>query len=67
MEDIRLPDLWAKSKERPDIIVYTDGTKTKVVVVAEVRSSSMVYTERKATFALYSDCYAVPTTKYKKL
>ena len=44
-----LSDLCSKSNQRPDIIVYTSASKTKVVMFAEVRSSPMVYMERKAT------------------
>ena len=43
-----LPELCSKAHERPDIIVYSDGCKRKVVVTGEVRSSPMLWTERKA-------------------
>ena len=52
MHHFDLPELWAKSKERPDIIVYTNcnGNKTNIAVVAKVRSPPMIHMERKATF-----------------
>ena len=49
IEDVvYLPGLCSKAHERPDIIVYSDGYKRKVIVTGEVRSSPMLWTERKA-------------------
>ena len=43
--------LVSSSHERSDIVVYANESQNKVVVTAEVQSSPMVYTERKATIA----------------
>ena len=42
-----LPDLCTTPKERQDIVVYADWSKTKIVFTAEVLSSPMLWTERK--------------------
>jgi len=44
----QLPALSASSKERHDIVVYADGSKWNVLLTVEVRSSPMLWTERKA-------------------
>ena len=44
----QLPALSASSKERHDIVVYADGSKRNVLLTVEVRSSPMLWTERKA-------------------
>lgn len=47
-----LPYWCVKSIQRPDVIVYTDNTKKKVAVTVEIRSSPMLWTERKAIFGV---------------
>ena len=43
-----LPTMTSTSRQRPDIVVYMDSTETVVGFRAEVCSSPMLYTERKA-------------------
>ena len=44
-----LPELCSSSAERSDIIVYTDSEKKRVVLTGEIKSSTMLMTERKAS------------------
>ena len=43
-----LPELSSKSKERPDIVVYADWSKKRIIFTGEVRSSPVLWMERKA-------------------
>ncbi len=42
--------LSVSSKQRCDVVVYTDEKHQKVILTVEVRSSRMLWTERKATY-----------------
>ena len=44
-----LPQLCSNSIERSDIIVYTDSGKKHIVLTGEIKSSPMLWTERKAS------------------
>jgi hypothetical protein len=43
------PILSASTRERADIVVYADESKKKVLLTLEIRSSPMLWAERKAT------------------